>query len=216
MDLRKKEKRYSNNPFVMELKGRMFLQPRADTIIAKGQSIVDLATGEILDDGILIGKRKVVDKSQFAKIYASEIGVLYELSQAGKNVFLYLTKIMDYENKAIFNSETEYAKAGYKTTKPVHKGLKELIKSHIIAAHSVRGIWWINPTIVCKGERFAKYTEFVVGKDGSERKDITTGALAEQGKRLREFQPGEIQEKYEWATRRKNLFDSSNNTIELE
>jgi len=216
MDLRKKEKRHATNPFIVELTGRMYLQPRANTIIAKGHSIVDLTTGEILEDGILIGKRKVVDKSQFAKIYASEIGILYELSQAGKNVFLYLTKVMDYENKAIFNSETEYKKAGYKTTKPVHKGLKELIKAHIIAAHSIRGIWWLNPTIVCKGERFAKYTEYVVGKDGSERKDITAGELAAQGKRLKESQPSEIKEKYERATQQKKLFDSSNNAIELE
>jgi len=171
----KKKRTKVFHPFVIELTGKMFLQPRANTIIAKGQSIVDLTTGEILYDGILIGKRKVVDKSQFAKIYASEIGILYELSQAGKNVFLYLTKIMDYENKAIFNSETEYAKAGYKTTKPVHKGLKELIKAHIIAAHSIRGIWWLNPTIVCKGERFAKCTEYVVGKEGTAQRGIAAG-----------------------------------------
>jgi len=209
-------KKYEQNPFIMELKGRMFLQPRADTIIAKGQSIVDLTTGEIVENGVLIGKRKVVDKSQFAKIYASEIGILYELSQAGKNVFLYLTKIMDYDNRAYFNYFKEYSKLGYKSFKTCYNGLLELIKKHIIAADIRENTYWLNPTIVCRGERFAKYTEYVVGKDGSERKDITTGELAAQGKRLKESQPSEIGEKYERATQQKKLFDSSNNAIELE
>ena len=49
----------------------MYLQPRANSIIAKGQSIVDTDTGEIVQDSVLIGRRKYVDKSQFAKLYAS-------------------------------------------------------------------------------------------------------------------------------------------------
>jgi len=210
----KKIKKHVVNPFVIELKGRMYLQPRADTIIAKGQSIVDLTTGEILDDGVLIGKRKVVDKSQFAKIYASEIGLLYELSNPAKNVFLYLTKVMDYENKAYFSYTQQYDKAGYNTHKAPLKGLQELILKNIIAPSDMVNVWWLNPTIVCKGERFAKYTEYVVAKDGSEKKNITAGELAEQGKRTKESQPAEVQKKYERATHQKTLFDSKNEIIE--
>ena len=93
-DLGSLEQRYETNPFIVELKGKMYLQPRANTIIAKGQSIVDTSTGEIIDESLLIGKRRIVDKSQFAKIYASEIGVLYDLSKTAQNVFLHLTKII--------------------------------------------------------------------------------------------------------------------------
>jgi len=207
-------KKYAENPFMLELKGRMYLQPRANTIIAKGQSIVDLATGEILDDGILIGKRKVVDKSQFAKIYASEIGILYELSQSGKNVFLYLTRIMDYDNRAYFNYFKEYSKLGYKSFKTCYNGLLELIKKHIIAADIRENTYWLNPAIVCRGERFAKYTEYVVAKDGTSPKDLTAGEFARQGVRKREAQSTEVQEKYERATRQRTLFDSENEIIE--
>lgn len=49
IDLRKSENRHKTNPFIVELKGKMFLQPRANTIIAKGQSIVDTSTGEKME-----------------------------------------------------------------------------------------------------------------------------------------------------------------------
>ena len=149
------------NPFVVELKGKMYLQPRANTIIARGQEIVDTNTGEIIRDDVLIGRRRVVDKSQFAKLYASEVGILFELSRPAVNVFLYLTKVMDYDNKAIFDYTREHKKLGYKSHKQCLIGIRELISKGIIYPHLVSGIWWLNPTIVCKGERFAVYTEYV-------------------------------------------------------
>ena len=107
--------KYEKNPFVVELKGKMYLQPRANTIIQRGQEIVDTVTGEVIQGDMLIGRRRIVDKSQFAKIYASEIGVLFELSRTAIKVFMHLTKVMDYEQSAYFNYYKEFDKLGYKT-----------------------------------------------------------------------------------------------------
>lgn len=168
------------NPFIVELKGKMFLQPRANTIIAKGQGLVDTNTGEMISDDVLMGRRKIVDKSQFAKIYASSVGELFSLSKTGINVFIYLMKVMDYENKALFDYKKEYKKLGYKTDVSALKGLRELITNGIIYPHLINGIWWLNPTIVCKGERFAMYTEYVT----KERHEHDMKKLAE--KRMKE------------------------------
>lgn len=170
--------RAESNPFVVELKGRMYLQPRANTIVAKGQEIVDTITGEIIQDDVLMGRRKVVDKSQFAKLYASEIGILFDLSKTAINVFIYLTKVMDFENKAIFDYNKEYHKLGYKSNVSPLKGLRELLSKNIIYAHTLDGIWWLNPTIVCKGERFAIYTEYVTKERNEE--DLRRAKLREQ------------------------------------
>ncbi len=172
------------NPFVLELKGKMFLQPRANSIIARGQQIVDTNTGEVVRDDVLIGRRKVVDKSQFSKLYASEIGVLFELSRSAVNVFIHLTKVMDYDNKAIFDYTKEFAKVGYKTHKQCLLGLRELIAKGIIYPHLVSGVWWLNPTLVCRGERFAKYTEYVTQErhERDAKKRIQQSELKEQGK----------------------------------
>ena len=125
--------KHETNPFMIELKGKMYLQPRANTIIARGESIVDTSTGQIVNDTVLMGRRKVVDKSQFAKIYASEIGSLFDLSRSAINVFMYLTKVMDYDQRAYFNYFKEYAKVGYKSFNPCYKGILELINNQIIA-----------------------------------------------------------------------------------
>ena len=189
--------KHETNPFVVELRGKMYLQPRANTIIARGQSIVDMTTGEVVDEGILIGKRKIVDKSQFAKIYASEIGKLYELSKCAQNVFLYLTKVMDYDNKAFFNYLSDFKKIGYNTKKSPYSGITELIQRNIIAPAIMPHYYWLNPSIVCKGERFAKYVEYVIGQDGEEVKK--QAMLKEQGKNLTKALPSEAFEKVKKA-----------------
>lgn len=190
--------KYEKNPFIMELKDKMYLQPRANSIIAKGQSIVDTDTGEIVQDSVLIGRRKYVDKSQFAKIYASEIGLLYELSKSAQKVFLYLIKVMDYENKSIFRWKDIYKNYG-----TAYKGIKELVQNNIIAPCDIQNIYWINPTIVCKGERFAKYTEYVVAKDEPIEPKAMMG---EQMKKQIETMPEEIENKMNY-TSDKTLFD---------
>lgn len=153
--------KYETNPFMIELRGKMYLQPRANTIIAKGESIVDTTTGQVIDDTVLMGRRKVVDKSQFAKIYASEIGNLFDLSRSAINVFMYLTKVMDYDQRAYFNYFKEFSKVGYKSFNPCYKGIVELLNNQIIALDVRENTYWLNPTIVCKGERFAIYTEYI-------------------------------------------------------
>ena len=190
--------KHENNPFMVELKGKMFLQPRANMIIAKGENIVNTETGEVLKETTLIGRRKVVDKSQFAKIYASEIAILYDLSKSAQNVFLYLTKVMDYENKAYFNYLSDYKKLGYKGYNTPYLGIKELIQRNIIAAAVMPHWYWLNPTIVCKGERFAKYTEYLTEEEAKREQNAM---LKAQGKKFIEGMPEEVMKKYSKASR---------------
>ncbi len=157
----KSAEEFKTNPFVVELKGKMYLQPRADTIISKGQKLVDTTTGEIINESVVMGKRKIVDKSHFAKLYASNIAVLYELSKPAQNVFMHLSKVMDYDNRAYFNYFKDYGELKYKSHQPCLKGLRELLTESIIACDIREHQYWLNPTIICKGERFAMYTEYV-------------------------------------------------------
>lgn len=189
--------KHATNPFMIELKGKMFLQPRANMIIAKGESIVNTETGEIVKDNTLIGRRKIVDKSQFAKIYASEIGILYELSKSAQNVFLHLTKVMDYDNKAYFNYLSDYRDLGYKGYNTPYLGIKELIQRNIIASAVMPHYYWMNPAIVCKGERFAKYTEYLTEE---EAKREQARMLKEQGRKFVEDLPESVEEKYKYAS----------------
>ena len=189
--------KYDTNPFMVELKGKMFLQPRANMIIAKGENIVNTETGEVLKDNTLIGRRKVVDKSQFAKIYASEIGLLYGLSKTAQNVFLYLTKVMDYDNKSFLNYNADFKKLNYKSGRAIINGLRELIFNNIIASSNMPHFYWLNPAIVCKGERFAKYTEYLTEEEAKREQQFL---LKQQGKKFIDNLPESVGKKYNLAS----------------
>lgn len=207
-----KIEKHETNPFMVELKGKMFLQPRANMIIAKGENLVNTETGEVLRESTLIGRRKVVDKSQFAKLYASEIGILYELSKPAQNVFLYLTKVMDYENKAYFNYVNQSERVGYKTHLSALKGIKELIGRNIIAPAIMPHWYWLNPAIVCKGERFAKYTEYLTEEEAKREEEYL---LKKQGQKAIDRLPLSVEEKMGYAQNKKTI-DSNNNYLENE
>ena len=186
--------KYSVNPFISELKGKMYLQPRANTIIAKGQSIVDTVTGEIIDESVLVGRRKIVDKSQFAKIYCSEIALLFNLSKCATNVFLHLVKVLEYNNKAYFSYRKEHKKVGYSSYVTCYNGLLELIRAGIIAADTRENFYWLNPIIVCKGERFAIYKEYVT-EDEANSAERNERLLAQSQKEHAQKYDDEVQAK---------------------
>lgn len=167
------------NPFYKELNGKMFVRPKVNTVIAKGQQIINKETQEIVEDRVVMGKRIFVDKSQFAKIYVTEIADLINLSKKALNVLLYIMKKMDYEQK-IFISKAVVKDVGYKAYTPVLDGIKELIGNNVIAPAIMPGYYWINPVYVCKGERFAKYTEYVQINDDHKANDVANSMIKNQ------------------------------------
>lgn len=196
-------KKFDHNPFVKELNGVMYIQPRANIILSEGEAIVDVDTGEISKERKLIGRQKMVDKSDFTKIYAKSIGTIMEFSPNTVKVLMYLLAKVDYENKVIFSYNKDFAKLGYKSPISVYKGMCELLKHKIIALHDITNIWWVNPLFVCKGERFATYTEYVKGKGGTSM-DAVENILKKP------------LEKGEDPTKRMRTFDSKNRQITID
>ena len=155
-------KRFEINPFIEELGGRMYLKPKANVIIAKEEAILDQATGELRREGdVLIGRRKVVDRTEFAKVYFGEIATIYDLSRSAIRVLMYCAKVMDYENVSYLNYSKDLEKIGYKKSDSIIRGIRELYTKNLIAPHFKIHHYWMNPLYICKGERFAKYTEWV-------------------------------------------------------
>lgn len=189
MNLKKisEEAKHEFNPFYKEIKGKMFLRPKSDTIIGKKDAVVDTSTGEIKAD-VVMASRKIVDKSQFAKLYASEIGLLFDLSKPAINVFMYLSKVMNYENNAFFMYTSQFKKIGYKSYIPCLKGIRELLTKNIIAIDLKPHHYWLHPAIVCKGERFSKFIQYEVGTPTlfDDNKDTANKYLIAQNKKIME------------------------------
>ena len=70
---------------------------------------------------------------------------------------------MDYDNRVYFNYNKDFKKIGYKSHNMALKGIKELIIHQIIACDVRENHYWLNPAVVCKGERFSKFIQYEVG-----------------------------------------------------
>jgi len=122
---------------------------------------------------------------------------------------------MDYDNKAYFSYSKDYEKAGYKTHRVPPNALRQLISKNIIAPCYMTNFWWLNPALVCKGERFAKYTEFVVGKDDENIRNYIDAEKKIKGNIIGEMQPEQVRKKYQKANYQIPI-DSENNTLDFK
>lgn len=100
-----------------------------------------------------------VDEEQFAKLYLSNFAAFFDLSQASIRVFGYILSCLKPKQDMIvflMDKCKDYTK--YETTKPIYKGLAELLQAEIIARGPADNLWFINPMIVFNGDRvtFAK------------------------------------------------------------
>lgn len=100
-----------------------------------------------------------VDEEQFAKLYLSNFAAFFDLSQSSIRVFGYILSCLKPKQDMIvflMDKCKDYTK--YETTKPIYKGLAELLQAEIIARGPADNLWFINPMIVFNGDRvtFAK------------------------------------------------------------
>lgn len=86
---------------------------------------------------------------------------------------------------------------GYKGYNTPYLGLKELIQRDIIASAVMPHFYWMNPAIVCKGERFSKYTEYLTEEEAKREQEFL---LKQQGRKFIENMPQSVSDKFSYAS----------------
>lgn len=155
---------YKENPFIKKLgdPGVMMIRPRQNSVIAKAEGIIDLDTGEIQKDMLLMGRRKLVDKASFTKVYAQNIGFLFDLSKACQKIFRYvLENLMPGADNMVILNPTQVCESEGIVRTTYDRGIKPLLYHEVIAKSINIHTYFVNPVFICKGERFAMYTEYV-------------------------------------------------------
>ena len=151
---------HSENPFLKD--GVLKVDKANKTILMGGTKdvVVNMETGAT--EGItMLHKFKEVDRTQFVKLYTSEIQSLFDLSQAGLKVFGYVVQCMRIKDDTIYINVPDLKEfCGYKQTKQVYRGLAELIANQVIAKSSKSNIWFINPSVIFNGDRIAFIKEY--------------------------------------------------------
>lgn len=158
--------KFEENPFIesaiKEIESNLVYKQKYGTRTdEKGiVTTVDHNTGEVFQTSFL--RRVEVDEDKFAKLYVQQLALLNNLSNAGIRVLGYLlTAIKPNAGEFVLHKDKCMQHCGYKTLKPVYKGLTELVNANIIARSSTEAVFFINPLVVFNGNRVVFATEYI-------------------------------------------------------
>lgn len=126
----------------------------------KHKRIINTDTSELDEDTLLISIRKQVDKEHFVKLYPGVIKELFELSKSAFKVFCYILSIVEFKDLFILEIEACKRFCSYKSVDPIYDGVIELIEHRIIAKGPIAATYFINPSVIYKGDRVVLLTEY--------------------------------------------------------
>jgi len=171
-----KAKKHHTNPFMNES-----LEVVQKNIVKKLKSSSSTSEQAILhaidENGEVIGhttfvRQIEVDEQQFAKLYLNKFESFFNLTQASIRVFGYImSTLKPNQDMVLFDMDKckEYTK--YKTSKPIYKGLAELLNSNIIARTKFEYMFYINPMIFFNGNRIS-FAESYIKKQSNDQEKI--------------------------------------------
>jgi hypothetical protein len=167
---------YDKNPFMVEVttKTRRITNKRGDMMLVSNE------TGEIQSNIAGFWEAEEVDSTKFVKLFVQGVKALKELTGAGTKVFevLYLRVQENIGKDQIFmafgavdQALTQMSEATYT------RGMRELTEKGFIAATTVQGWYWLNPSFVWNGDRLAFVKEYRKAPRKPREKDTLTADL---------------------------------------
>lgn len=231
--------RYRENPFLLQTINSVRIRNKrvslsSDTANAE-LGLIDQKTGELLGR-TQITTVKLVDEEEFVKIFTREIRLAFELSSAGykalwvliyamqqninkDSAFLDTTALEDFLRSQNSKSpEKEELTLSYST---FSRGLRELVKSNIIAKSVRRGEYFINPSFAFNGNRI-EYINIVqkrkmeeeelpleVETEPKEKPEEKPELSAEKPEQKPELSAEELEKKKEELEKKKRAFKNA-------
>lgn len=166
---------YDESPFNEALITKLNKTGRTkfDQFIAMGnKEVVDKSTGEVSDGGdqILMGKRRVVDEDEFAKIYSNELRRHLNASKGDMEMVFYFASIMEYNVGHVWFDLEHCIENTNLSEGTIYRSLANLCKAGVIARSNRHYKYFINPIVMFKGDRVVVVQEYVrVGSAGMKK-----------------------------------------------
>ena len=156
--------RYEKNPFFANLaiEMKLTLKSQALSNTKADEIIVSRTSQEVVSDLSNVLMRKTyVDTTNFTKHYGKMIGAMMNLSPRAIKCFIYCSSILTYESDFYFNHNIDFKKLGYNSKHMALEAIKELVENKLIAISERVYMFWMNPAVVCKGDRFTLLEQFI-------------------------------------------------------
>jgi len=192
--IKKSNEAYERNPWENNLALTMKTGNKIRHI-SKGNSIVDIDTGEVLDETSSMVTRELIDREEFIKIFELGLTGMFDLSLTARDMFKLVLKIyleQKMEGKRVYLSDRSIKDGGYlksRTTK--RNALNQLIQAGFIARVTEEPNWyWINPQMFYKGNRMTIIKDYaVIGtSEGDRLTRVIEGKEDTRNKEIKEEQ----------------------------
>lgn len=142
---------YKTNPFIKTL----FIKEstKIKKIANSDLKIID-STGKKIEDNIVYAKEHNVDRTPFVKLFNTKF--LLKLGSTGIALFDYICNhaIRYNTDYIVLYNDDILSRTKYNSIKSIYKGINELINAKLLAKSNTPNIYWINPAIIYKGERW--------------------------------------------------------------
>lgn len=111
------------------------------------------------EGGILIPLIREVERTSFARIYTTSQRrtILSACSPQAKSLFLWIIFEIDYGKDYLWINKNRYMEENLVSLATYRRSIKELHRYNLIQPSVKKGIYWINPDFVFKGNRVEKY-----------------------------------------------------------
>lgn len=151
-----------------------------ETTRFKERELVD-GEGEVLKFKEKFELLPYMDNASFVKLFKGNYDMLKGLSSAGFNFFFYMTEFLLEKNHYFIYVDVDKVaeKMGYKTRKSVYDALIELLNLDILRKKTGEGFFWVNPSVVFRGDRTWVLNKNIEGFD-----NIKKGVLKNKLKNL--------------------------------
>jgi hypothetical protein len=148
--------RHTKNPFLEDYKTSEAITKIKDS----GLSLTD-QKGKVVDDvKVVYAAETLRDREPYVKVYMNNLMILDALNKQGTRMFIYICEHstidrddirLNYESyrdwyTVYFNEK--FWKSAYQTA------LKNLLENYVICKSNLKGLFYINPSIIFKGQRW--------------------------------------------------------------
>lgn len=165
---------HAENPFIKGSIAEISGRKKRYSVASRNHTITD-ASGRVLG-GIEHTIVRVVDDSQFVKVFADGVAGIYDLKAGGGKVFRYLFDQVQ-KNKNVDRLYLYFMDAleePWTISKPVFfRGMAELLEKGFIARSVNPNMFYLNPAMIWNGDRFRFVQEYrrtkMIKDDSSER-----------------------------------------------
>jgi len=168
--------KYETSPF---LDGLAIKTRGRKVTVARGTTLVDMATGEI--EGITeIAQVVEVDEGQFVKLFTKDLAIWFDFTKSGMRVFGALLTVVQAtaigRDLVYFDHASEGAKRFNLSRAVFYRGIDELLEKGFIARHRSAGWYFTNPALFFNGDR-ARFVKEYRKVNGNKRPESITDSI---------------------------------------